>query len=81
MKYTSCPSDFRGATHFSRTSLIFGGILSSAQYRVLDTVSGKNPFFPNKASMVGSKPFPSMPTCQQNKVGLARSSLNLSKTV
>lgn len=57
-----CPSAPSGAAHFSSTSLILLGILSPAQYMALDIVSGKNPFFPNSVSMVGSKPFPSIPT-------------------
>lgn len=45
--------------------LSISGILSIVQYRVFDKVSGKNPFFPNKASIVGSKPFPCAPSCRK----------------
>lgn len=62
MAITFIFSLLKGAAQFFRRSLTLFGILSPAQYKAFDTVSGKNPFLPNRASMVGSKPLPSMPS-------------------
>lgn len=61
---------FSAGTMFSRMSLTARGILSETKYIVLMAVSGKNPFSPNKASTVGSNPFPSIPICR-NKIYLS----------